>query len=573
MDEAAGVPLSTAESLLARCARRPLLFLTLLALLCWLPGLLALPPLDRDESRFAQASRQMIETGDLVDIRYASGPRYNKPIGIYWLQAAATRLTGSGAYDVIWTYRLPSLLGGLFALFFAYWCAAAFAPPATALLGAALLGATVLLAVESEIATTDAVLLAAILAAQGVALRTYLAAREVGRKPPGFVLLMAGWVAIGIGVLVKGPVILAVLGVTVLCISLWDRDGKWLRATRPLIGFAVAAALVAPWAIAIGIESHGAFYAQSLGHDFGAKILGGQESHGAPPGYYLAFVSLTFWPAILFLGPGLDSAIRARMRPAIRYLLAWAGATWFMFEIVPTKLPHYILPAYPALAFLAALWVTRESGDATVGRQRILRSLAGVQFVAVLAALVAAVLILPGRYGGVVPAWVAIGAGVALVSGLGGALCFARGQQVAAALCAAVSALLFYAMFVLGVAPQLRDVWLSPRAAALITKDRRPGDPPVVLAGYVEPSLVFLLGNRTRIETGISAARLSAAEGGLALVDDFERMKFLRTLTSLGAAAIVVDRLDGLDYSRGRKEHITFYRVTQARQLVIPPED
>lgn len=359
MDEAAGVPLSTAESLLARCARRPLLFLTLLALLCWLPGLLALPPLDRDESRFAQASRQMIETGDLVDIRYASGPRYNKPIGIYWLQAAATRLTGSGAYDVIWTYRLPSLLGGLFALFFAYWCAAAFAPPATALLGAALLGATVLLAVESEIATTDAVLLAAILAAQGVALRTYLAAREVGRKPPGFVLLMAGWVAIGIGVLVKGPVILAVLGVTVLCISLWDRDGKWLRATRPLIGFAVAAALVAPWAIAIGIESHGAFYAQSLGHDFGAKILGGQESHGAPPGYYLAFVSLTFWPAILFLGPGLDSAIRARMRPAIRYLLAWAGATWFMFEIVPTKLPHYILPAYPALAFLAALWVTR----------------------------------------------------------------------------------------------------------------------------------------------------------------------------------------------------------------------
>ena len=50
--------------------------------------------MDRDESRFAEASRQMVETGNFVDIRFASTARYNKPAGIYWLQAASAELVG-----------------------------------------------------------------------------------------------------------------------------------------------------------------------------------------------------------------------------------------------------------------------------------------------------------------------------------------------------------------------------------------------------------------------------------------------------------------------------------------------
>ena len=75
---------------LTRLARRPFALLALLGLLLWLPGILSLPALDRDESRFAQSSRQMVESRDLVDIRFGHVPRYKKPIGIYWLQAAAT---------------------------------------------------------------------------------------------------------------------------------------------------------------------------------------------------------------------------------------------------------------------------------------------------------------------------------------------------------------------------------------------------------------------------------------------------------------------------------------------------
>ena len=58
-----------------------------------LPGFFTLPPVDRDEARFARASAQMIETGDLIDIRLGDEPRYKKPVGIYWLQAAVAGLT------------------------------------------------------------------------------------------------------------------------------------------------------------------------------------------------------------------------------------------------------------------------------------------------------------------------------------------------------------------------------------------------------------------------------------------------------------------------------------------------
>src|SRR5262249_7494113 len=88
---------------------RPYLLLTLFCLALWLPGIVSLPPLDRDESRFAQASKQMLETRNFVDIRFGEVPRYKKPVGIYWLQSTTTAVFGLGSVDRIWTYRIASL--------------------------------------------------------------------------------------------------------------------------------------------------------------------------------------------------------------------------------------------------------------------------------------------------------------------------------------------------------------------------------------------------------------------------------------------------------------------------------
>jgi 4-amino-4-deoxy-L-arabinose transferase-like glycosyltransferase len=182
--ETAPAPAAPAPGLLARLSRRPFALLALLGLLLWLPGVLSLPPTDRDESRFAQASRQMVESGDVVDIRFGHVPRYQKPIGIYWLQAAATEIAGpflgnEGQDNRIWTYRLPSLLGGIAAAWLTVWCALAVAGAEVALLAGILMLGSVLLTAEATIATTDAVLLACVLGVQGVLLRLYRAARDL----------------------------------------------------------------------------------------------------------------------------------------------------------------------------------------------------------------------------------------------------------------------------------------------------------------------------------------------------------------------------------------------------------
>ena len=96
---------------------RAVAVLTLAALLSFLPGFFQVPPIDRDEARFAQATKQMVETGDYVDIRYQEEVRYKKPVGIYWLQAGVVKTASAlgmpRALETIWLYRIPSLIGAL----------------------------------------------------------------------------------------------------------------------------------------------------------------------------------------------------------------------------------------------------------------------------------------------------------------------------------------------------------------------------------------------------------------------------------------------------------------------------
>jgi 4-amino-4-deoxy-L-arabinose transferase-like glycosyltransferase len=545
-----------------------------IAVVAWLPGVMALPALDRDESRFAQASRQMVETGNYIDIRLGAAPRYNKPIGIYWLQSAvvkAARVVVRNAQDKIAFYRLPSFLCGLLALFLTFWTTRAFASVEVSFFAAALLGLTLLLAAESEIATTDAALLAAILAAQGVLLRAKLAFGEQRALPRG--LTLAGWVAVGAGILIKGPVIAGVLGATALALSLWERDWRWLKATRLVSGVAAAIAVAAPWAIAIGLASHGAFYKQSLGHDFAAKIAGGQESHGAPPGYFLVLTNLAFWPATLFLIPALDLAVRRRNEPAVRFLIAWAASAFVLFELVPTKLPHYILPAYPALAILAALWVAETPALPETRWQRLFRTIACVQFGLVALAFAAVPFVLPQRFGASSPSWTTLSSLLGMLAAGAAIFLTVRRERRGALAAAGICALLFYPTLTAGVAPQLRQLWISERVASAVARDARPHDPPLVSAGYAEPSLLFRLGGSTRLATGEAAANIAAAQGGVALITDDERGAFLARLVELQAIAVPVDQLSGFDYSRGRKEHMTLYRVSQVPQELDPPAE
>src|SRR6201992_4273920 len=212
---------------------RSVAFLVLFGFLLFLPGFFSIPPIDRDEARFAQATKQMVESGDLVDIRFHGGVRYKKPVGIYWMQAAAVKTESAlglpRAQARIWIYRVPSLIGAFGAMLLTYWTALACVTRRGAILAALIMASSVLLGVEARLAKTDAMLLLTVVAAMGAMARGYLSWQR-GEDPahPPWAWPAIFWTAVAGGILLKGPLILMFVGLTILTLAILDRDAGWL---------------------------------------------------------------------------------------------------------------------------------------------------------------------------------------------------------------------------------------------------------------------------------------------------------------------------------------------------------
>ena len=550
--------------------RRPWLLLLLLSLALYLPGLASLPPVDRDEARYIQATRQMLETGDFLRIRYQDEARNKKPAGVYWLQAASVGALSKAGATEVWPYRLVSLLGATGAVLLAFLFGQQVFDRRTALLGAGLLAGCLDLVFEAHVATTDAVLLATAVAAQGTLASAYLTPRRGDRFGPGLAALF--WIAQALAILIKGPVVPAISLLTVLALVVADRRGAWLKALRPLWGVPLMLALVLPWLISIEIATQGQFLNEAVGHDLLGKVAGGQEAHGAPPGYYLALLPATFWPGTLFLGFGAVWAWRNRRLPAARFLLAWAIPFWIVLEAVPTKLPHYVVPLYPALALLAAkgLIAAAEEGMALpyhrIGWLRaVLRALVvwlpATLWVLVGGALAAGLVALPLVLGH----RASVGAGIAAAAVLAAAWHFLWRERARASLAnagvALVTGLLVMAPAFALVLPHVSAIWLSRSAAVLVATERLP-DEAIAASGYTEPSLVFLLGTGTKLLAPTEAATaLLDGTVKLALVADRQEPDFAAALKTAGRMGRPFGAVRGFDYSNGRWITLRLYRL------------
>jgi len=325
---------------------RPYILLVLLCLAFYAPGQGTLPPVDRDEARFAQATRQMVQTGDYINIRFQETPRHKKPAGIYWLQAASVALFGKTDASEIWPYRLPSVLGAIAAVLLTFALGCVLFERRVAFLGAAILASSSLLVIEAHLAKTDATLLATIMAAMLVLARIYAAARE--ERESGWGAPLVFWGALGVSMLVKGPIgpMVALLAVGALWITDWraDRATGLIARLKPLVGVPLAAAIFAPWLIAIMTATGGSFVGDAVKSDLLPKLISGQESHGFPPGYFLLLLTGTMWPGSLFVWHGIVWAWQNRWEWPVKFCVAWALPSWIVFELVPTKLPHYVLP-------------------------------------------------------------------------------------------------------------------------------------------------------------------------------------------------------------------------------------
>ena len=325
-------------------------------------------------------------------------------------------------------------------------------------------------------------------------------------------------------------------------------------------------AVIGPWAMAVTVASDGAFWGAALGGDLAPKLVGGDDGHGAPPGFHLALAPLLIFPATVLLPAGAIAAWRGRAEPSVRFALAWLVPAWLVFEAAPTKLVHYPLPLYGALAWLMALALAkpREAiGPAERGVGAGLAMVAALAFAA-LGAFAAA------RFGGQTSmVFALLAAAFFLAAGLASAILMIKAQGVLAVVWACVMGVIAHGLLLGAVAPSLKPLWLSSRAAKALeaagASPRQgvvPG--PVTVVGYEEPSLIFLLGADTALG-GADDAADAIADGRPAIV---ERRQIPAFESALARARVKARRLgegEGLDYSNNAHDMLLIFLPATAK--------
>jgi 4-amino-4-deoxy-L-arabinose transferase-like glycosyltransferase len=346
---------------------------------------------------------------------------------------------------------------------------------------------------------------------------------------------------------------------TVAVLSIADRDLRWIGELRPLAGGLLTAIIVAPWLIAIQSATGGHFISESLSHDLLPKLVGAQEAHGAPPGYYLLLTIASFWPGSLFVVAALLWGWQRRHASSERFLLAWLIPGWIFLELVPTKLPHYVLPLYPALALLAGSALAEGYARKLIGLGQLFNNAIKVLWAAVTVAIAVGLVLLPGRFGDTISPPSIFAAPVLL--GLTLTLLLHDWRLLQSTFLVAAGAAAFVVPAATVVVPRLDQLWVSRSAAAAVARHSPRAGEPVLTVGYSEPSLVFLLGTATTLAAAAPATE-QLAGARLALVNRRDEAQFLRALSSYGLTANPLERVTGLDYSAGGgKLVLTLYRL------------
>ncbi len=391
-----------------------ILLILLLACTLYFPGIGRISLFDRDEPRFAEAAREMLNSGNFIVPRFDGVLRPDKPPVIYWLMDISYKIFGVSTMAA----RLPSVIFGSLTLLLVYWMAGRRFGRLTGLLAAMMLAVSALFFAETRLATADSVMIFFTTLTMGClwsAWDAWNASRANTMPHPqvhnlanvengsllneypiagggGFSWKMAGlfWAAMAGGILTKGVTPIFVI-CTVLALGLltgglpaaWRQTGikrlptalprlfaaaifkgswGWCKKLRPLRGLALLAVLICPWFAAAWIETRGKLIAEMLNQNLVQRTTSGLQHHGAPPGFYLAVIWATFWPwSVLLVPAGYHLLRRARGRTPIildrtayQFLLAWIVPAWLVFELIVTKMVQYVLPLFIPLAIICA---------------------------------------------------------------------------------------------------------------------------------------------------------------------------------------------------------------------------
>ena len=551
--------------------RAPLLA-ALITFIFAVPCAMLMPPLDRDESRFTQATAQMLETGDYVRIMLQDVPRNKKPVGIHWLQALSVALTSKVEARSILAYRWPSILGASLAAFACAWGAGKAFGTRTGLRAGVLFGVSFMLSTEAFWAKTDAVQCGFITLMMAALAQIYLRTRDLDKGDPApklFWLKLIFWLALAGSIMIKiiiGPMILATTLVSLWILSLMKKEVGlgWLRHMGWRLGLSLVLLICAPWFIDITIVTNGDFWRGAAGTDFAQKLTGGSEGHAAPPGVHTLLLCVTLFPASFLLGGAIQTAIQRWREPAVKFALAWFVLAFIIFELTPTKLPHYPLPTFGALIWLCAL-----SLEAPLKLwARIVNLVAGL-----LGAVVLTVVAFGGAKAFGAPSANIMAVMVAistLVLGFLGWWLMMR-KRPRTGLGFLIAAGIIGHLSVVSLLASLKPIWMSQQMEqALVTAhlDPRGGlvPGPVASLGYSEPSLVFRMGTQTELLDDDADGAVDALKNGQPVfVEQRFDVPFQAAAKAQGVVPHAVSQVKGLDYSNNRKMTITLYDNTPAQ--------
>ena len=440
---------------------------------------------DRDEARFGEAAGEMAASGNFLYPTFNGALRADKPILPYWVMAAAIRLFGRSAIAV----RAGACLAAAAAAAATAATARRLLPAGSGFWAAAILVSSPLFLLEACAATADAMLLAGVAAAM-------LGFTRLVQGERGAALFGGGTAA---AALAKGPVgfLLPALGAAAaLAIAGPALAGRRRIAALSAAALAGALLLFAVWFIPADAATGGRYLAEGLGRHVVGRVLRPMEGHGGrflvSLPYYLPVVLFGFSPGLLFLPAAASAAAGGRIAGASgrAILLGWSVPAFLFFSVAATKLPHYLLPVFPALAIAVAGTLAADRAGTLSARDRLWLRRGAALMAAVAAAEAAALVGLSIRFPAFAVAGIALAAVVAVASaGAWRAFRAARIRSAAAILTAgAAAAALLVAAAIL---PALERTKPVPRVVGRI-REVAPSAPAATYA-FEEPSLDFLL--------------------------------------------------------------------------------
>jgi len=458
---------------------------------------------DRDEGWYAEVARNMLASGDWVVPRCQGAVFDTKPVFAFWCQAVSMGIFGPSEFAA----RFPGVFFSILTLILVYWAANFFAGVRRALWTIAILGTGALFMAMAKSALVDAEQMFFIAVAE-----ICLAFLYSGRR--GYWICMILWVSSALAILTKGPVVLGTLAGTMLALAVldvgkkfhspraWIRATKWWWATKPWLALLVVPVVVGPWLFMIH-QRDPAFLSIMLQRNFLGPIFEKPlNDRRTIPGFYLMIIWPCFMPWSLILPLTFVQSWRNRGVPAIRFCLAAVVGPLVVIELVKQKLPHYLLPLAPPLAFLMAdaiVHVLRHRvDDLKTGLAKIAVSIWTI--CVVLCALAPWVLLIPKYHVPFSP----LAAGIFTLIGAGLAIWIARSfwqrrfRLVFVGMCAGSMAVM--AVLAALLIPSVQPLLAAKQAAGAMWADGYKIGDRVVLMDYTEPSISFYLKGGGMIE-------------------------------------------------------------------------